>query len=1219
MTPPQISRLRAAAALVVGGFLAFAPAPTHAAIAQRGSAATALVNQNGTSISLNKPSGVVAGDVMLAVIAKNVQTIGTTSAPSGWTQVAASGINTSSANNKTHGSVFYRVADGSEGGSFSFGLGGGTANNASNGASGALLAFSGVNTTGGVAPGGGAGPFDVATGTITVGGAASNSVTANGITTQSANAAVVMLGMVGGNAFTWSGWNTTSPGGLTEIAEAPRAGSCAAAAWAIKSSAGATGNGTATLSSAAQIPAALLVALKELPSGPTISSFTAAPTSVFPGQSSTLSWNVSNATSVSIDNGIGDVSASGSTSVTPAATATYTLTATNNDGTTTATATVTVAPPAISSFTATPTGIDPGQSSTLAWNVSGADTVMIDNGVGAVSASGSTGVSPAATTTYTLTASNAAGSTTATATVTIFQPGPYRYYRFVPVTLRTPSENMVQISEFQMLMDGVRVAGATASNPGGNTPGSEGPAQANDNNVDTKWLDFNIKPLVLDFGTTTDVNGYRWATANDSDGRDPVSWRVEGSHDNTNWKILDTKTAQTVPTARKTYLADFSLDSFTGPTISSFTASPQTLFLGEATSSTLSWAVTNADPGGVSLDNGIGTVAASDSTSVSPVTTTTYTLTATGDGVTRTRTVTVRRVPVGSLRYFRFVPVATRNGGIPVGLSEFQILFDGARVAGAVANNPGGASPGGSEAPQANDNNLDTEWADYLIKPLVLDFGDLVGFNGYRWATGTGASSQDPVSWKIEGSTDGTTWQVLDERTNFAVPTARKTYLSDMPLPASAAPEIASFAAAPVAVNPGGSSTLSWTVTGADTVSIDNGIGPVAASGSTPVTPAANTTYTLTATNGDGTTTATATVIVISGTPATYTFDDLTFQGWTDLTPSNTNNGPRYFTATHTAPGGLFLRDGTQSGAGAIEQVVQSSEDNAHPTLRLRSPEFKLNGSGDLSAWLKGGPGSGSLAGTNVADLPANSSEPGFQGLALRNATTGTYVLSVRKTTEGDWQQVSLSAAHLAALDQSATYTLDLIDAGHGGWGWVTLDTVSIPGNFNHPPTFAGLTVGTPYDTAANISLGKVLAEAVDPDGDPLTVTAAGPASAQGGTAVLQAGSILYTPANGFSGSDSFPITIADNRGGSVSGTVTVTVQSNVGVGLNEPVITLLPGNQVGVAFQGIPGRSYEIQRSPDLTNWTVLETITAAANGAVNFIDPSPPGGSAFYRIRKP
>ena len=56
-----------------------------------------------------------------------------------------------------------------------------------------------------------------------------------------------------------------------------------------------------------------------------------------------MTWNTTNATTVTINQGIGTVAASGTRSVAPTATTTYTLTATNAAGSVTATATVTVA------------------------------------------------------------------------------------------------------------------------------------------------------------------------------------------------------------------------------------------------------------------------------------------------------------------------------------------------------------------------------------------------------------------------------------------------------------------------------------------------------------------------------------------------------------------------------------------------------------------------------------------------------------------------------------------------------------------------------------------------------------------------------------------------------------------------------------------------------------------------------------------------------------
>ncbi len=86
------------------------------------------------------------------------------------------------------------------------------------------------------------------------------------------------------------------------------------------------------------------------PTLPVISTFTANPASITSGQSSTLSWTVGNASSTSIDNGVGTVTST-STSISPAVTTIYTLTAVNPTGTTTAQATVAV------SATSTPSSI----------------------------------------------------------------------------------------------------------------------------------------------------------------------------------------------------------------------------------------------------------------------------------------------------------------------------------------------------------------------------------------------------------------------------------------------------------------------------------------------------------------------------------------------------------------------------------------------------------------------------------------------------------------------------------------------------------------------------------------------------------------------------------------------------------------------------------------------------------------------------------------------
>ncbi|TMA26070.1 MAG: hypothetical protein E6J78_15170 [Deltaproteobacteria bacterium] len=156
-------------------------------------------------------------------------------------------------------------------------------------------------------------------------------------------------------------------------------------------------------------------------SKPTIDSFSASPTSVAAGASSTLTWSVTGATSLSIDHGVGTPTGASAT-VMPTATTTYTLTASNSFGSSTAAATVTVNPlvPVISSFTASPGTIMAGQSSTLSWSVSNATSLSISQGVGTVAGT-SKSVSPDQTTAYILSATGEGTTVTATATVHVLR------------------------------------------------------------------------------------------------------------------------------------------------------------------------------------------------------------------------------------------------------------------------------------------------------------------------------------------------------------------------------------------------------------------------------------------------------------------------------------------------------------------------------------------------------------------------------------------------------------------------------------------------------------------------------------------------------------------------------------------------------------------------------------------------------------------------------
>jgi hypothetical protein len=152
-----------------------------------------------------------------------------------------------------------------------------------------------------------------------------------------------------------------------------------------------------------------------------ISFFDAGPDIIEPGESSVLSWEVSGADNVTIEPDLGAVNSSGSLSVFPSETTTYKLIATGDGKEKVAMCTVTVEEQdlLISSFDASPDSISPGERAVLNWHVSGVSNVTIEPDIGTLEPAGTLNVSPTATTSYKLTASNGDKEDVAYCTVTV--------------------------------------------------------------------------------------------------------------------------------------------------------------------------------------------------------------------------------------------------------------------------------------------------------------------------------------------------------------------------------------------------------------------------------------------------------------------------------------------------------------------------------------------------------------------------------------------------------------------------------------------------------------------------------------------------------------------------------------------------------------------------------------------------------------------------------
>jgi len=313
---------------------------------------------------------------------------------------------------------------------------------------------------------------------------------------------------------------------------------------------------------------------------PTITSFTANPTAITGGGTSSLTGVFSEGTGVITPGNIA-VTSGTAVSVTPATTTTYILTVTGKTGgTSTQMATVTVNPaaPSITSFVANPTSIALGGSTSL--------TGVFTNGTGVITPGNITvtsgtavSVSPTDTTTYTLTVTNSSGVTSQqTAMVTVSPAAP-------TITSFTANHTSVAAGT------SVNLTGVFANGTGVITPG---------NITATSGTPVSVLPT----GTTT----YTLTVVNSAG-------------------VVATRTATVIVTAVVPVV----------PTITSFTANPASITAGGTSQLTgvFAYGTGVITPGNITVSSG-------GATSVTPSVTTTYTLTVTNaSGVTAAQTATV--------------------------------------------------------------------------------------------------------------------------------------------------------------------------------------------------------------------------------------------------------------------------------------------------------------------------------------------------------------------------------------------------------------------------------------------------------------------------------------------------------------------------------------------------------------------------------------------------
>jgi len=170
------------------------------------------------------------------------------------------------------------------------------------------------------------------------------------------------------------------------------------------------------------------------------------------------------------------------------------------------------------------------------------------------------------------------------------------------------------------------------------------------------------------------------------------------------------------------------------------------------------------------------------------------------------------------------------------------------------------------------------------------------------------------------------------------------------------------------------------------------------------------------------------------------------------------------------------------------------------------------------------------------------------------------------------------------------------------------------------PPVAGPVTLYRGLGSGVQVTIANLLTNVSALAGDTVTLVGVSAATANGGTVTTNNGWVFYTPAPGFTNTDTFTYLVTDGWTPAVAGTVTVDIVVETGPSRNLAIRSLGSGS-VAVGGQGIPGATYVIQYTTGplpTSNWLTLGTVIADPSGAFVFVEEGV-SGLRFYRAIYP